>query len=142
MATLQEITASNSPEVTDIEALKEELNSWEYYGGMFDDFTIEVREYDSKWYLDIFGYVGFQPVNTDEIDDEYCGDMSAKVDREQFLATISEYLKEPLVIQYVSHEKCRYPVGARLWEVTPEGEIHTDSLERMSDTAEPSSTQA
>lgn len=50
---------------------------------------------------------------------------------EEFLTAVAQHLEDPLHIQTISHEKCRYPFGAYEWVATPEGEVRCNRLGDM-----------
>ena len=134
MATLQTTTASNWPvidsaAVAEVEALIDEY----VFVGNWEDLTVAVRESeDDDPRLALYGYAVFEaskPVLNDD------GEL---VDREhgyteEFLERLAPHLEEPLVVEMIGHEKCRFPLIGIQWTAWPGGTVQYDSFDHQPD---------
>lgn len=115
-------TASNDPKINDHEAVERIIAA--YY---FDpDFNVGVG-FDPETglpYLFMYGYVWpeawklAQGVSRQKFD-PYGNDLYEEGDDgfEQFLKDIAPYLAEPLTVQAIGAERCRFPLAASEWHV-------------------------
>lgn len=117
MATLQSITASNWPKV-DSDLAEEILDQWDFIGH-HTDLSVDVDDDESR--LKLFGYCSFEPYPMDEVD--HPDERYDFVDARLFLEEITEALEEPMIVQSICHEKCRFPLGGCSWIATPDGEV-------------------
>ena len=123
MATFLATTASNGPRLRDPEAAQKVLEGYWWDGDV--QALIEADRSDGQAYLALYGYdwpeawkitdgVGredFAPDYDDDPDDGFA----------QFLLDIAPCLAEPLTVQAVGSEKCRFPLSACEWHVRPSG---------------------
>lgn len=136
MATAQIATVSNDPQLDEdrIDELEEHLDEYVYGTGPHDEVTVEIENQPSfdAVYLTIRGYADFAPVvrkdRFEEINEEgdrdfYSDTRYSEDDTVEFLQRLSEYLESELVVQTVSHTKLRFPVGASMWRVDPDGTV-------------------
>ena len=110
MANFEAVTVSNGARVKDIEAVKRLLGLYEPNS----DVTIGLTE---EW-LNIYGY-DWPKIFKNDADDEECDEDFF----EEFLQRLAPLLAEPLLIQCIGHEKCRFPLSAMQVLVKPTGEI-------------------
>lgn len=111
MATLQTTTASNWPAIDSASVAEMEVIIDEYaFVGNWEDLTVAVREStDDDSRLALYGYAAFEaskPIldeNEDPIDWEHGY-------TEEFLERLAPHLEEPLVVETIGHEKCRFPL--------------------------------
>ena len=139
MATLRATTSSNwckvNPDTTDqIRTVAERYDFW----GANGELGLLIKENsDNNTVLSIFGGTAF------EVSKPITGEDGSVVDREpgyteEFLNQLAPFLNEKLVVQYVGHEKCRFPLVAGQWTVWPDGttlrESFSTSPEKPDDT--------
>lgn len=115
MATAQFVTASNNPRV-DHEQAGNVLDDWGFIG---EEMGLSVEIADG--HLTIAGYQDFSPYPEDAVD--HPDDRYEVIDRQQFLEEIAPTLKDPLVVQSISHTKCRFPLGAIQFVAYPDGTV-------------------
>jgi hypothetical protein len=120
MANFLSVTASNGAEVKEdkIQELKKYLSTFATNGE--DGDMVQIEETPFKIY--IYGYDWFQAhrYNEDSVNEEI--DFDTEV-TEEFLIGLAEFLKEPLIVQYIGHEKCRFPLAAWEYKVYPNGKL-------------------
>lgn len=113
MANLEAVTASNGATIK--QDKKVELKAYLKRYGIGDDAVTVDIEGDS---LVLYGY-GFlyvYPLADDGTD-------SGVDATEEFLQGLAPYLAEPLIVQVILHEKCRFPLGAWEVKVHPDGRV-------------------
>jgi hypothetical protein len=124
MANFLGITASNGAEVKEdkIQELKMYISTFATSGEDWD--MVQIEETPPKIY--IYGYDWFQAHRYVE------GGVNGEIDfdtevTEEFLIGLAEFLKEPLIVQCIGHEKCRYPLAAWQYKIHPNGKLeHND----------------
>ena len=134
MATLQTTTASNWPAIASAAVAEVEAIIDEYaFVGNWEDLTIAVRESeDDDPCLALYGYAAFEaskPIlddNDDPIDREHGY-------TEEFLERLAPHLEDPLVVETIGHEKCRFPLIGVQWTAWPDGTVQYDSFDHQPD---------
>ena len=143
MATLRATTASNCPRIApdSIDAVQAIISDYEF-PGLLRELVVEVRhsaqsdEDDSRPRLAIRADNTFDATTPIENAD---GDV---VDHEHghtkaFLERLAPHLEECLVVETVSHEKCRFPLLASQWAAWPDGTIQSSSFDHHPEYPEP-----
>src|SRR6266511_1380039 len=123
MATFLATTASNGPQLKDPEAAQKVVERYWWDGDVRA--LIETDHSDGQAYLALYGYdwPGAWKV-PDGVDRE---DFASDYDDDpadgfaQFLLDIAPCLAEPLTVQAVGSEKCRFPLSACEWHIQPGG---------------------
>jgi hypothetical protein len=125
MANFLGITASNGAEikVEKILELEKYLSTFATSGE--DGDMVHIEDTPSKIY--VYGYDWFQAHRYVE------GSVSEEIDfdtevTEEFLIGLAQFLKEPLIVQCVGHEKCRFPLSAWQYKISPDGELEQNGL--------------
>jgi len=126
MATLQATTASNGPRINpdSIDAIEAIINEYDFYGN-FDSLTIEAVDPDNEDadpHLRCFGHATFSPSKPVLDEDGSIADREY-VSAEDVLERLAPHLEEPLVVQTVGFEKCRFPLLASQWVAWPDGTL-------------------
>lgn len=123
MANFLCITASNRVEVkrASLKALKEYLSTFVTSGESGDMVHLE------DTFLEIYGYDCFQVQKWSEDETLELGDSERDVTAE-FLIGLAKFLKQPLVVQCIGHEKCRFPLAAWEYKVHPDGKLEQNGL--------------
>ena len=134
MATLQTTTASNWPTIPSAAVAEVEAIIDEYaFVGNWEDLTVAVRESeDDDSRLALYGYAAFE-ASKPILDDD-----GEPVDREhgyteEFLERLAPHLEEPLVVETIGHEKCRFPLIGGQWTAWPDGTVRYDSFDHQPD---------
>lgn len=123
MATFVATTASNGPRLKDPEAARKVLERYCWDGDV--QALIETDQSDGQAYLALYGYdwpgawklpdganrEDFAPDYDEDPDDGFT----------QVLLDIAPCLAEPLTVQAVGAEKCRFPLSACEWHIRPGG---------------------
>jgi hypothetical protein len=109
MANFDATTASNGAKIKDgtKEAVEAIIDKY-----IFNELTVQI----SDKYLEVYGY-DWLNVGKDGEDED---DMDFA---QEFLEEIAPFLAEPLIIQCVGAEKCRFPLSAMEVKVNPDGII-------------------
>ena len=121
MATFVATTASNDPVLGDVDAARRILDRYFFDG----DFQAEIQEDGDNGgsYLSICGYdwPGAWKIPDGVAKDGYEPDYELDPDEgfDEFLKEIAPFLAEPLTIQAIGTEKCRFPISACEWHVRP-----------------------
>jgi hypothetical protein len=121
MANFIATTASNGAGLKDLEAVKKILERYVFDGDLTAE--IETSQSSGQPYLSIYGYEwpgAFKVpdgVNRDDFEPDY--DVEPLDIFEDFLKELAPFLTEPLTIQSVGAEKCRFPLCAREWHIRP-----------------------
>ena len=113
MANLEAVTASNGAKIK--RGKKDELEKYlqKYY--VDDGVTAHVEEGNI---LVLYGYETLQAFPVTDGEADYDTDVT-----EEFLLGLAPYLAQPLIVQVISHEKCRFPLGAWEAKVHPDGRV-------------------
>lgn len=130
MATLQASSASNWPRIDPdaVEVVEAVIEDYDFVGN-WEDLTVAVEEsVDGEPYLAVYGYATF------EASKPITGQNGSVVDREndcteEFLKRLALHLKDPLIVETVGFEKCRFPLLASQWAVWPDGTVAHDALD-------------
>lgn len=123
MATFIATTACNGPRVTDAEAVKKIMDRYSWDGdttaGIIADpddgqprLTIAGYDWPAAWKV---------PDGVDRTMYELDYDTDPNVGFEQFLKQVAPFLAEPLTVQAIGFENCRFPLAACKWHVLPGG---------------------
>jgi len=123
MANFEGVTASSGAAIKP-EKLEELMTYLEGFSACGEDGdmvkiegnTIQIYGYD--WFA---VYEKYEVINSDtpeEKEVDYDNDVT-----DTFLEGLKPFLEEPLIVQSIGNEKCRYPLSAWEWKVNPEGEI-------------------
>ena len=121
MANFIATTASNGAGLKDPDAVTKILERYCFDG----DLTVEIETSQSSGqpYLSIYGFEWPEAfkVPDGEIQDEFGPDFNVDSGEvfEDFLKEVAPFLNEPLTIQAIGAEKCRFPIGACEWHVLP-----------------------
>ena len=121
MATFVATTSSNGAGVTDPDAVQKILERYHFDGDL--EARIETSRSDGNPYLSIWGYDwpgAFKVpdgVPPDDFEPDY--DVDSLEVFEDFLKEVAPFLAEPLTIQAIGAEKCRFPLCAREWHIRP-----------------------
>lgn len=126
MANPQYATTSNNPELDDsqIETLERLLDAYVYGVGPMESTEAELR--GDPPYLFLGGYAPLGPIvrKSRFSDASFSGDTRYEEDDTvEFLYHVSQFIHEPFVIQTVSHTKLRWPAGASMYRVEPDGSV-------------------
>ena len=119
MATFVATTASNGARLKDPEAVAKILDRYFWDG----DVTASIETRDGQAQLEIYGYdwPGAWRIpdgaNRDDFEPDY--DIDPGDGLEDFLKEVAPYLAEPLTIQSVGSERCRFPLAARELHIRP-----------------------
>lgn len=121
MATFVATTACNGPRVNDPEAAKKVLDRylWE------SDVAAAIKNAgpDGHSYLELYGYdwpdAWKIPDGVDRSKFEPDYDADPNDGFEEFLKELAPFLAEPLTVQAVGSEKCRFPLAACEWHIPP-----------------------
>jgi hypothetical protein len=125
MATFLATTASNSPRLKDPAAASQVLERYCWDGDV--QAVIETGRADGDTYLALYGYEWPgawkipDGVSPDEFEPDYDQDLYDGF--AEFLREIARYLAEPLTVQAVGFEKCRFPLSACEWHIEPGGTV-------------------
>jgi hypothetical protein len=117
MADFIATTASNGARLKDPEAVEKIIGCYVWDGDV--EASIQTRE--GQACLVIYGYDWPnawkipEGVNRDEFEPDY--DIDDGFDA--FLKEVSPYLAEPLTVQSVGAERCRFPLAASEWHIRP-----------------------
>ena len=79
--------------------------------------------------IEIYGYGWFtvwEKVDNEEGEEEVVDFDTEKTD--EFLLGLAPFLAEPLIIQSVGNEKCRFPLAAWEYRVHPDGKIEENGF--------------
>jgi hypothetical protein len=133
MATFMATTASNGPRVKDAAAAQEILDRYVWEGDV-----IAVIRTDEQPYLAIYGYdwpgAWRVPDGVRRQDFEPDYNIDGGEGFEEFLNAVSPFLAEPLTVQCVGTENCRFPISACEWHVKPgASEIETNGFKHSLD---------
>jgi hypothetical protein len=111
MANFEGTTASNGAKINPrkAKAIMAIVEDYNFAGG-----DIDVMVEDNKLHIYGHAWLDVQKADNDE-QWEDCID--------EFLTRLAPLLKEPLIIQCIGAEKCRYPLSAMQVSVTPAGAI-------------------
>ena len=121
MANFIATTASNGPRLKDSVAAKGVIASFCFDGDLIVEVETDSRIH--KDYLVIYGtnWPGAWPMprgtNVEDLEPNY--DEDSGEGWERFLNAIAPYLDEPLTVQAVGSEKCRFPLAACEWRIEP-----------------------
>ncbi len=121
MATFNATTASNGAFLKDAAAARRVLDRYYFDGDVEAEIQVDAEQ--NRPYLSIWGYdwpgAWRIPDGIDKgaFDPDYDDDPSNGFD--EFLKEIAPLLAEPLTIQAVGSEKCRFPLAACEWRVGP-----------------------
>jgi hypothetical protein len=121
MATFVATTTSNGAALRDVEAARKLLDRYYWYGDVQAEIVGDDAEGQS--YLSVYGHdwpgAWWIPDGVDKdafVPDE---DIDSGTGFEEFLAAIAPLLAEPLTIQAIGFENCRFPLSACEWHVKP-----------------------
>jgi hypothetical protein len=123
MATFVATTASNGPRLLDPEAARRVVERYHWDGDVTE--SIEHHQADAQSYLALYGYDWLgawkipDGVTPEEFEPDY--DVDPYDGFEAFLRDIATCLAEPLTVQAVGAEKCRFPLAACEWHIKPGG---------------------
>ncbi|MBL8796914.1 MAG: hypothetical protein JNM56_23635 [Planctomycetia bacterium] len=129
MADLISTTASNGPKVTDCEAVQRILERYhpeqDLHVGIGPDeetgavhFHIWGHTWPRAWRIPEGAVADtFDPYESDDTYD------AGPEDFERLLLEIAQHLAEPLTVQAVGAERCRFPLLAGEWHVEPGGSV-------------------
>ncbi len=136
MATFVATTANNGPRLKDAEAARRVLERYSWDGEI--EAVIETDPTNGQAYLALYGYdwPGAWKVPEGEHREEFVPDydQDAYDGFEEFLRDIAPHLAEPLTVQAVGTEKCRFPLSACEWHVRPSAhEIEINGFEHGHD---------
>ncbi len=108
MANLEAVTTSNGARIK--QDKKDELEKYlqKYYVGT-GDMTVSTE----GGVLEIYGYDVMQAYLIEDDSDV----------TDKFLKGLAPYLAEPLVVQVIEHEACRYPLLAQEEKIHPNGRV-------------------
>jgi hypothetical protein len=126
MAEFIAVTASNGPKVKDHEAVERVI------AGFFFDPELKIGVAfdpdDGSPSLFIYGYRWPEawevPIGIPRDEFDPYSDDTYEEGADGFIALLQElalYLEEPLIVQAIGNEKCRYPLSACEWRVAPGG---------------------
>lgn len=134
MATLRAITASNWPQIDPdaVDAIEAIIDDYGFHG-TFDKLTVTVAssdEDDEDPHLEVYGYAAFEA--TKPLTDKH----GTPIDREysyteKFLQRLAPHLQEPLVVETVGYETCRFPLLAGQWVAWPDGTVAYNSFDHL-----------
>lgn len=123
MATFLATTASNGPRLRNQEAARQVLERYYWDGDV--QALIETDRSDGQAYLALYGYdwPGTWKIPHDVDREAFATDYDDDPDDgfAQFLLDIAPCLAEPLTVQAVGSEKCRFPLSACEWHIQPDG---------------------
>ena len=94
------------------DALKKYLQKYLIGDG---DMTVDIEQGD---FLVLYGYETLQAFPVTDGEADYDTDVT-----DEFLQGLAPYLAEPLVVQVISYENCRFPLGAQETKVHPDGRV-------------------
>ncbi|MBI3411448.1 MAG: hypothetical protein HY040_24230 [Planctomycetes bacterium] len=121
MATFVATTASNCPRLKNPEAAGKVLERYFWDGDL--TVTCAKDEQTGHSHLNVYGYEwpgGWRiPDGVDPEEFELDYDVDSSDGFEDFLKEIAPFLAEPLTVQSVGSEKCRFPISACEWHVRP-----------------------
>lgn len=105
MANLISVTASRGARITDVKAVTAIVDKYDYPEAL----VINIETDDDSAVpdlplIEIYGH--------DCLDAYEHGSASGESKLDEFLSELSEFLAEPLIIQVVGHESCRFPLIA------------------------------
>jgi hypothetical protein len=143
MATFIATTASSRPRLTDREAAQDVLDRYHWDSDVTA--AIEVDHDGRQAYLAINAYdwpgAYKIPDGIDPDDFEPEDDADPVAGFENFLRDIALYLAEPLTVQGIGAEKCRFPLAACEWHIKPGGtQIHVTCFNAIDDEPLPESS--
>jgi hypothetical protein len=128
MATFIATTSSNEVRVTDADAVQRVLDRY-YWDG---DIQALLDGPDSFKALVIFGYAWPAAWQLKEGAAEPDWDEDSDEGFELFLLDIAPFLAEPLIVQAIGAEHCRFPLVAREWCIRPgDIEIETNGFRQV-----------
>lgn len=122
MANFIATTASNGARLKNAEAAEQVLSRYCWDGDV--QAVVETNLQDGKPYLVIFGYdwPGAwkipDSVSPEDFEPDY--DVDPGDGFAEFLREIASCLDEPLTVQAVGSEKCRFPLAACEWHIKPD----------------------
>ena len=120
MANLESVTASNGAKIKrgKKDALKKYLQKYT----IDSEVVAEIKEGN---FLVVYGYALLWAYPRVDGKDDYGDDVDVS---EEFLKGLAPYLAEPLIIQDISHEACRFPLRAQEAKVHPDGRVEYNSF--------------
>ena len=123
MATFMATTASNSPRLKDPESARKVLERYFWDGDI--EVTITTDSSDGQPRLMLYGYdwPGAYKIPDNVSRDEFEPDYNVEPydGFQEFLRDIASHLVDPLTVQAVGSEKCRFPLSACEWHILPRG---------------------
>jgi hypothetical protein len=121
MATFVATTASNDPALKDADAARSVLDRYLFDGEVQAEIHKDTE--NGQAYLEIAGYdwPGAWRIPEGVVKDEFEPDYDADPDDGfgNFLREIAPFLAEPLTIQAVGMQNCRFPLSACEWHIRP-----------------------
>ena len=123
MATFMATTACNGPRLKDAEAAAKVLERFYWEGEGDIEVTITMDSSDGQAHLMLYGYdwPGAYKipdnVSRDEFEPNY--DIESYDGFQEFLRDIAPHLADPLTVQSIGSEKCRFPLAACEWHILP-----------------------
>jgi hypothetical protein len=121
MATFMAVTASNGPRLKDAQAARKIVERYLWDGDVQALIRRDVD--DGADHLEVYGYDWPaawkvpEGADAETFEPDYDADTGAVF--EEFLRDIAPFLAEPLTIQATGAEKCRFPIAACEWHVSP-----------------------
>lgn len=119
MANFIATTVSNGPRLRDPVGARAVLARYHWEGDL--NITVSNEGHDDKAFLNIYGYEWPTcwriPDGIDPEDFDPYADDDNEEDFDGFLRDIAPFLAEPLTVQAVGAEKCRFPLAAHEWHV-------------------------
>jgi hypothetical protein len=121
MATFIAITACNGPELRDPDEVQKLIERYSWDGEVVP--FVRKDEGDGRAHLALHGYdwPGAWRIpdgtNAEEFEPDY--DLHPADGFEEFLKEVTPLLAEPLTVQAIGSEHCRFPISACEWHVRP-----------------------
>jgi len=121
MATFVAVTASNGPRILNVDSVLEVLNQYFWSGDV--EAVVRIDPIRNEAYLIISGdeWPGAwkipEGVNADDFEPDY--DIDPDDGFQEFLKEVAPFLAEPLTVQAIGYENCRFPLAACEWYVRP-----------------------